>query len=660
MPQEYVNTRKIRDLPRVLLAGSIDLTYRCNNNCRHCWLWRASDAKEKKEELSFAQIRGIVDGARTLGCRYWYISGGEPMLRPDFADIFLYVIRHASGYSLNTNGTLITPKIARLLKAKGDKKVAIYGATAKVHDHITRNAGSFEQTMRGFRYLKEAGAWFTVQIIPMKDNYRQFKNMVKLAESLSPHWRIGAPWLFLSACNDARKNEEIRAQRLLPKDVIALDQPDISYEAWTKEQEPSAQCQQRDTGYLFSSCIPARREIHIDPYGQASFCSFIKDPGLRYDLKKGSVRECWDTFIPSLVKKIKVTEEYRKSCGSCDLRSDCRWCPVYAFFEHRRYTAKVEYLCRVAQENRRLKQEWLRKHRRLYKIADVTIQVDSDLPITQKTFHKKFRQFEAGGPDGDTISIRHHFELPDLHDRDLGTEVYRKPPWAVYRKNDSWVYLGISPLKDDPRLHKVAVFNSDHTRARIYNDGKKYFLKSPAQSLTLFPTDQILLARILADRQGCYLHSCGVDMNGRGFLFCGHSSAGKSTMARMLKKKAEILCDDRIIVRRRPEGFRIYGTWSHGDVADISALSAPLSAIFFLRKSSKNEIERITDTKTVTRHLLEVLIKPFVTVDWWEKTLGFIGTIAQEVPCYDLRFDKSGRITEVLHDFNPGKPKTIR
>jgi len=660
MPQEYVNTRKMRDLPRLLLAGSIDLTYRCNNNCRHCWLWRAPDAKEKKEELSFARIQRVVDEARALGCRHWSVSGGEPMLRPDFMDILSYIIRNSSGYSLNTNGTLITPKIARLLKAKGDKKVAIYGATAKVHDHITRNAGSFEQTMRGFRYLKEAGAGFTVQIIPMKDNYRQFKNMVKLAESLSPHWRIGAPWLFLSACNDARKNEEIRAQRLLPKDVIALDQPDISFEAWAKEQEPPALCQQRDTGYLFSACIPSRREIHIDPYGRASFCSFIKDPGLRYDLKKGSVRECWDTFIPSLVKKVKVTEEYRQNCGSCDMKSDCRWCPVYSFFEYRRYTAKIPYLCAVARENRRFKQEWLRKHRRFYRIADVTLQIDSDLPITDKMFDKKFKQFEVNGPGDDTISIRHHFELLDISGRDLGTEVYRKPPWAVYRNNGSWVYLGILLGKNNRALHKVAVFNEGHTRARIYNDGEKHFLKNPAQSLTMFPTDQILLARILADRQGCYLHSCGVAMKGRGFMFCGHSSAGKSTMARMLKKKAEILCDDRNIVRRRPEGFRLYGTWSHGDVPDISASSAPLAAIFFLHKSGKNEIERISDPRIIARHLLAVVIKPFVTADWWDKTLGLIDMIARDVPCYDLRFDKSGRIAKILDDFCADENTTVR
>ena len=78
-----------------------------------------------------------------MGCRRWLISGGEPMLRPDFVDIFDMITRRSLSYSLNTNGTLITPAIARLLRRKGAKMVALYGATAEIHDHITRTPGSF-------------------------------------------------------------------------------------------------------------------------------------------------------------------------------------------------------------------------------------------------------------------------------------------------------------------------------------------------------------------------------------------------------------------------------------------------------------------------------------------------------------------------------------
>jgi sulfatase maturation enzyme AslB (radical SAM superfamily) len=227
-------------MPRLPLKGSLDLTYRCNNNCRHCWLRIPPSAPEKRDELSFAEIRDIVDQARAMGCREWNISGGEPMLRPDFADIFDYVTRKATRYSINTNGTLITPQIAQLMRRKGSKMVALYGATAEVHNHVTRTPGSFERTMRGFAYLKEAGAGFTVQLIPMRDNFHQWDEMQALAQSLSRRWRCGAAWLYLSACGDPERNQEIKRQRLNPRDVIALDQPDLSYEAWHQSVIASA------------------------------------------------------------------------------------------------------------------------------------------------------------------------------------------------------------------------------------------------------------------------------------------------------------------------------------------------------------------------------------------------------------------------------------
>jgi hypothetical protein len=436
-------------------------------------------------------------------------------------------------------------------------------------------------------------------------------------------------------------------QRLPPKEVVELDNPDLSYEESMDEQYNQCSREVNDK-YLFSSCINSRRDFHIDPYAKMSFCCYIKDPSMRYDLRKGSFKEAWYEFIPSLATKVKITEEYKNNCGSCDLRKDCRFCPVYGYLEHGRFTAKVEYLCVVAKENRKFKQDWQKQHRKYYKIADITIKINSDLPITETTFHPKFKLFEVDGPGEDTISIRHHFFLPDLEGGDLGKEAYRKPPWAIYKNNGSWIYLGISPTFGDKSLHRVVTFNADHTKARIYNDKEETFLKGNLHSLTMFPSDQILLARVLADREGCYLHSCGVNFNGNGLLFVGHSEAGKSTMATILKGKAEILCDDRIIVRRGREGFKIYGTWSHGDVPDVSASSAPLRAILFLEKSKENKIKLLDDKKEITKLLLGCLIKPFVTADWWEKTLLVVDKVVEVVPCYILRFDKNEGVINLL------------
>lgn len=635
------------------MEGMIDLTYRCNCNCRHCWLWLPEAAEEKKQELSFDGIRRFGDEARALGCRRWSISGGEPMLRPDFHEIFDYLTIKAVDYTLNTNGTLITPAIANLLKRKGAKLIALYGANAEVHDQITRHPGSFDALMRGFTYLKEARAGFSVQIIPLKDNFHQYKKMIELALSLSPSYRIGAPWLYLSADGNEKRNLEIISQRLLPRDVVALDPPFMGgHEEKNRSQlgKPGSIGKTAPYKKLFNACIDSRRDFHIDPYGGISFCSFIKDPTLRFKWQPGLFREAWDSFIPSLADRICGNEEYLQNCGGCEKKEDCRWCAVFGYLEHRRFSAPVKYLCAVADQVHSYKEEWKRTHREYFHIADLAIRVDSDLPMTKTTFASKLDPFRL--PNGNRvsgmISISHHFQLPDITRMNLGKKVYSKIPWAIYKKDKSWIYVGIASDSAKSDFHRIAVFNEDHSRGNIYSPDEENFLEGNIQSLTMLPTDQIWLARVLAERQGFFLHAAGMKINKQGLLFAGHSEAGKSTTVSMLQAEGEILCDDRIIVRRRLKGFRIYGTWSHGDVPHVSAAAAPLRAVLFLEKAKANRLVEINDPKEVLKRLLPLLIRPLVTADWWEKTLAIVEMLVSEVPAYRMQFDKSGKIKEII------------
>jgi len=111
-----------------------------------------------------------------------------------------------------------------------------------------------------------------------------------------------------------------------------------------------------------------------------------------------------------------------------------------------------------------------------------------------------------------------------------------------------------------------------------------------------------------------------------------------------------VLCDDRMIVRRWPEGFRAHGNWSHGDVEDVSPNSAPLKAAFFLNKARENRIVHIADRNEIVRKLLACLVRPLVTQDWWDSMLTLVEAVASEVPWYSLYFDKSGDIVQPLRD----------
>lgn len=688
---EFVRQVRAASLPRVPLKASLDLTYRCDNRCRHCWLWAPDTADEAARELTTDGWHAVIDQARALGVREWGISGGEPLLREDFAEVFDHATARAVTYTLNTNGTLITPQTARLLTRKGSKMVAVYGATAEVYDRVTRNPGGFEALLQGLSYLKEAGAGFAVQLVPMRENWAQWDEMLAFARSWSRHWRVGAAWLFEAVCAHAGRREEIVRQRLAPADVVALDTP-------SSREPDDGEGGARGSGHagppegddrMLASCVASRREFHVDPYGGLTFCSFVKDPVLRYDLRAGvavaeaaaspaagapggspagavpedAVRRAWEVFVPSLGDVVRGGEEYLTGCGVCDLRADCRWCDVYGYLEHGRHGARVEYLCEVAREARAYKEVWTSQHRRCFEIAGITVQVESDLPITDDTFGPRFASFRVDGPGADAVVVRHHFGLPESDGSGGAEEVYRKPPWAIYRRvgaagqTRGWVYQGISSREGDPSLHRVAVFTADHTRAEVYNDDvrEQAWRDGGLASLTLFPSDQIVLAQLVADREGCYLHSGGLTLDGRGLLFVGHSEAGKSTTMLMLREalgaRVRVLCDDRNVVRHwsdgfggGPPGFYVHGTWSHGDVPDVSSAGAPLRAILFLEQSLENEIVALTERRDVLRRLLATLIKPMVTADWWHKELDVLERLADGVPCYAMRFDKTGAI----------------
>jgi radical SAM protein with 4Fe4S-binding SPASM domain len=652
----YVEKRSLPIALGLPLEGSLDLTYRCNNDCRHCWIRIEPGAPEAHDELTLDQIRDIVDQARSLGTREWLISGGEPMVRTDFAEIFDYITRRATTYSLNTNGTLITPAIADLLRRKGRKMVALYGPNARVHDHITRNVGSFEATMRGMSYLREVGAGFIVQLIPMRDNYAHWNEMIELAQLYSPVWRCGSPWLFLSACGSPTKNAEIVQQRLSPAEVVSLDEPCVTYGERMAEISPTddAICSLAAAGddRLFGACISRASGFHIDPYGGMSFCQFIKDPRLRFDLTRGSVKTAWEEFIPSLADAVRGDDEWRNNCRSCENRPYCRCCAAYSYLETRRFSAPAPYLCQIAQEIKTYTEKWLARHRRYFEIADITIRVESRLPMDEVQFAPALLPFEVKEVGNDLVTVAHEFEIPNLDLMDLGVRFYSGAPWDAYRKADTITYVCKS---DDHGLalpYQVATFSSDYRHGIIYNrpEAKEVIRKHGFENLTLFPTDQFLIAQLLASRQGCYMHAAGVVLDGQGLLFVGHSEAGKSTVTGMLSGHGEILCDDRIIVRRQKDGLRIFGAWSHGDAPDVSPKSAPLKAVLFVTKSRENRLNEVADRRERFGGLLSCLIKPIVTKEWWKQSLDLLDYMSVAAPCYEMRFDESGEIVPLLRE----------
>jgi len=166
---------------RQLISFDLEITGRCNNNCRHCYInLPASDTEAKSKELTFQQIKDIVDEAAGLGALWCLITGGEPLLREDFFDIYLYIKKKGLLVSVFTNAVLIAKRHIEFFKKypPRDIEVTVYGVTEGTYERITRMPGSYAAFMRGLNILLENRIKVRFKAMAIRSNLEELPQIV--------------------------------------------------------------------------------------------------------------------------------------------------------------------------------------------------------------------------------------------------------------------------------------------------------------------------------------------------------------------------------------------------------------------------------------------------------------------------------------------------
>ena len=123
--QQFPLWDKVKD-KRLPLSFDLEVTARCNNDCRHCYInLPAGDRAARAKELSLAEISRIADEAVSLGVVWCLITGGEPLLRDDFCDLYLALKRRALLLSVFTNATLINEEHIQLFKRYPPRDIGV-------------------------------------------------------------------------------------------------------------------------------------------------------------------------------------------------------------------------------------------------------------------------------------------------------------------------------------------------------------------------------------------------------------------------------------------------------------------------------------------------------------------------------------------------------
>lgn len=164
------------------------LTSGCNLACRHCWLAPTYQANGGTGgHLDYDLLALAIEEGLPLGLRHVKLTGGEPLLHPDFLRIVDILNEKNIGLSIETNGTLMTEPLAYYLKEKstlGFISVSLDGATKETHDPFRGVNGSFEKTVQGVRFLVDVGYRPQVIMSIHAGNVDEIEDLVHLAESL--------------------------------------------------------------------------------------------------------------------------------------------------------------------------------------------------------------------------------------------------------------------------------------------------------------------------------------------------------------------------------------------------------------------------------------------------------------------------------------------
>ena len=330
----------------------IELTERCNNNCIHCCInLPADDAVAKKRELSTSAIKDILKEAASLGCLTVRFTGGEPLLRDDFEELYLYARKLGLKVLLFTNATLITPPLAELLSRIPPLEkieVTVYGMKKASYEAVSRSSGSFEAAWRGINLLLEKKVPFVVKGILLPANRGEIEEFET--------WACTVPWMddppsysifFDLGCRrDEKKNAIIRNIR--PEPQKGLKFLARRKETYLKEMKRFCSRFMARAGDKLFSCGAGIRGACVDSYGKLQLCMDLRHPDTVYALKKGSLKQAISSFFPA-VRALKATHpEYLSRCAKCFLKGLCEQCPGKSWTEHGTLDTPVEYLCEIA------------------------------------------------------------------------------------------------------------------------------------------------------------------------------------------------------------------------------------------------------------------------------------------------------------------------
>ncbi|MCX6699503.1 MAG: radical SAM protein [Methanomicrobiales archaeon] len=322
-----------------------NVTDRCNLSCTHCYS-KSGPGRTTEGELTTAEALSVIDDLVDMGVPLILFTGGEPLLREDIWGLARYAGNRGLKMALSTNGTLITPEIARRIKDCGIEYagISLDGAQAGTHDRFRNSPGAFKKTIAAFTACKEAGLRCGVRLTLTKENCQELGDLVDLAVSLGasrfclywlvPTGRASDSYTQLQLDRDKvvdalsllyRKAKETDPETM---EFLTVDAPQDCIHllaAMEKDGSEDLADARELLEPLKGGCSAGTRVANIDAQGNVFPCQFARSPEfLVGNIRDRPFSELWAYGTNPVLSRFREKQaRFGGRCGDCTYRDLC-------------------------------------------------------------------------------------------------------------------------------------------------------------------------------------------------------------------------------------------------------------------------------------------------------------------------------------------------
>lgn len=295
---------------KIPISGTFELTPRCNFNCKMCYVHlQPEEIPRNGVELTAKEWLRIAEEAKAAGTTWLCVTGGEPLLHPEFPQIWERLSEMGFFLTLQTNASLIRGKMLDLLERCPPRqvKITLYGSDDDVYRAVCGVEKGFTQVNEGIHNLMSLGIPITLVSTIIRQNESDVKRMAFYA------YRHRLPWLATGGIKPSLRGASTDALSVAVTEKLE-EQKRKEIEARLREgrffdpnRKPASYCRDYRLGYW------------VVWNGMMRFCSFMNEPNI--PVRNLPFKEAWRQLLD-----YEEALDWPEECKSCDAAITCKRC----------------------------------------------------------------------------------------------------------------------------------------------------------------------------------------------------------------------------------------------------------------------------------------------------------------------------------------------